>query len=797
MMQSSMLAFLKVKGTDGVTSTDTTTDNTNKQTSPLKTSPTKTNNNDGNSSSNIGIKRKQNVEKEKDDIFDDEEEEMVIDDQPKTRMSRLRKITPAAAPAKDDIFDDDDEEIDDKDDAADEAVSESEEEEEYQEKQSVKKQRKESGAAAAPKKSTATATKKKRETKPKSATSKAAAKKKATTTAATAAADTNKHNPFANLLTELTPHSANKASQGSPSKSTSSPTSTPTPTQTSTSSTSTPSPSPSPKKMETALASSSSSPSKAILKKDDRDDKVDDKEEDDVEDAEEEIEEEEIEEEIEEEEEEEEDGKIVKKVVTKFIRKQVVSKLKGSAKMLEQELLSLSKYDPIKDAPWKKGQSTPYMALAKTFERIESTSRRLLIIEHLANLFRSVMLLSPQDLVTVIYLSINKIGPSYGGKELGIGESILIKAVSETTGRTVDSIKQEIKDAGDLGIVSQSSRTTQSTLFASPPLTIKSVFKTLEDIASLTGNSSQNKKKDLIKKMLVACKESEALYIIRSLQGKLRIGLAEGSVLTALSRAFTITPPGTSGVMDVRKTMTADEFQSLVDKNVARITRAYSQTPNYDILVPLLCKENGVDTILETCKIKVGVPVKPMLAQPTNGITQVLDRFQGLEFTCEYKYDGERVQIHRFEDGTIKIYTRNLEDYTPKYPDIIANVPKFIGDGINSFILDCEAVAMDPSNGKILPFQVLSSRPRKGVTLDQVKVPVCVFAFDLLYVNGQSLIDEQLCRRREVMNESFKVTPNIFQYAQFANVADVDEIQAYVEEAVKANCEGLMVKDLP
>ncbi|KYQ92159.1 DNA ligase I [Tieghemostelium lacteum] len=485
---------------------------------------------------------------------------------------------------------------------------------------------------------------------------------------------------------------------------------------------------------------------------------------------------------------------------TKFVKKVAVSKKKGTVKTIQADLKVLAQYDPIKDAGFTKGQTIPYLVLAKVLEKIEETSSRLLIVEYLTNLFRSIILLSPNELITAIYLCINKTGPSYGGKELGIGESILIKAVSESTGRTMEFVKQELKEVGDLGIIAQNSRSTQPQMFQPPPLTCQTVISTFRQIADLTGNASQKKKRDLIMKLLISCKDCEALYVIRSLQGKLRIGLAERSVLLAVAKAVLVTPPNQSVCLDARRLKSLykapEEFEEKLLETTKKVTRAYSQLPNYDLLVPQLLKENGLESLLENCSLKVGIPVKPMLAQPTTGISQVLDRFENMEFTCEFKYDGERAQIHMTEDGKISVYTRNLEDYTQKYPDILQNVPKFITPGVKSFILDCEAVAFDPQTQKIMSFQVLSTRARKSVQLDQIKVPVCVFAFDLLFLNGKSLVDETLQKRREVMKENFQEASGIFSYAKFNNCTDIAEIQIFLEEAITGNCEGLMVKTL-
>lgn len=165
--------------------------------------------------------------------------------------------------------------------------------------------------------------------------------------------------------------------------------------------------------------------------------------------------------------------------------------------------------------------------------------------------------------------------------------------------------------------------------------------------------------------------------------------------------------------------------------------------------------EHGIMKLRDNCHLQPGVPLKPMLAKPTKSISEVLDRFEGKEFTCEYKYDGERAQIHfvahdaamelataapaagKSEKGVSNIFSRNSEDLSKKYPDILAKLPTWVKEGTKSFVLDCETVAWDTEEKKVLPFQQLMSRKRKDVKVEDVKVKVCVFAFDILYLNGE------------------------------------------------------------
>jgi DNA ligase-1 len=184
-------------------------------------------------------------------------------------------------------------------------------------------------------------------------------------------------------------------------------------------------------------------------------------------------------------------------------------------------------------------ESVFYGDLCSTFDKIEATTKRLVISSLLTEYFQKVIATSsPQTLVESVYLCLNRLGPEYEGKELGIGESLLIKAIASATGRTPKSIKADVVEKGDLGLVAQSSKGKQA-LFQKPkPHTIHSMFTNLQDISNMTGNQSQQKKIDRIQKMLTACSNSEPKYLIRSLEGKLRIGLAQQTILIALTHAI-------------------------------------------------------------------------------------------------------------------------------------------------------------------------------------------------------------------------------------------------------------------
>lgn len=458
-----------------------------------------------------------------------------------------------------------------------------------------------------------------------------------------------------------------------------------------------------------------------------------------------------------------------------------------------KQLIELGKKEHDHHKNEKLLEKLPYAKLCSVFEEIEQESGRLKMIAIISEFYLEVLQQSSVDkLVKIVYLSINRLGPDYEPDlELGLGETLLIKAISECFGRASSKIKQDYKTYGDLGLVAQQSRSGQPTMFKPQSLDIDMVFENLTKIAKSTGKDSQLKKIGTINKLLTACerKSSEAKFLIRSLEGKLRIGLAEKTVLIGLAQAFV-------------------NYENLkpTPENIAKaediIREAFSLIPNYEIVIRA-AYDHGIFDLLDHIHLTPGIPLKPMLAKPTKSISEVLDRFQGEEFTCEYKYDGERAQIHLMPDGLVRIYSRNSEDMSQRYPDLIKIFKEFINVQeevdtvpIKLLILDCEAVAWDREANKILPFQVLSTRKRKDVDEKDITVHICLFAFDLLYFNGESVVNKTLAERRQIMFDNLKPIDGKFSFATFKNSSNLDELQLFLDQSVKDSCEGLMVKML-
>lgn len=461
-----------------------------------------------------------------------------------------------------------------------------------------------------------------------------------------------------------------------------------------------------------------------------------------------------------------------------------------------KEKICKESYHPIQSCPVERGQPIPFAFLSSTLDKISETRSRLEIIDYISEFIRSLIAIQPSDIIPAIYLLSGKLGPTWMGIELGVGESTIIKAVCDVTGRTAKSIKEQLAVDGDLGVIAAQSKSNQGMIFKTKDLHILEVYQDLLKIAQIQGSGSNEEKMRRITGLLSRCKNNEAMYIVRILGGKLRIGAAAKSVLLGLARAFYITRPSKLGkplVLDYRVGRSDWEEEYTGFSEVVK--SVHSEYPDYGKIVATLLRYPYTQ-LREHCHLTAGVPVEPMLAQPTKGMDEVSKRLEGCTYTSEFKYDGERAQIH-YDGNKVMIFSRNQENYTSKYPDVATNLSlAFDHSAIHSFILDAEAVAYDREEDKILSFQTLATRSRKDVQVKDIKVQVCIYAFDLLYLNGEPLLRETLKVRREKLFASFTEQKGVFTFADYRVSDDINELTEFLEDAVKGNCEGLMVKTL-
>ncbi|KAM0528110.1 hypothetical protein ACHAPS_002341 [Verticillium nonalfalfae] len=228
------------------------------------------------------------------------------------------------------------------------------------------------------------------------------------------------------------------------------------------------------------------------------------------------------------------------------------------------------------------------------------------------------------------------------------------------------------------------------------------------------------------------------------------------------------------------------------------VKACFAKRPNYNDLVPILLEIGVCDELLLRCGLTLHIPLRPMLGSITRDLTEMLTKLQGRDFACEYKYDGQRAQIHCDVKGKVSIFSRHLELMTDKYPDLVALMPQIRGEGVDSFVMEGEVVAIDRQTGDVKNFQALTNRARKDVAIGSIQVDVCMYSFDLMYLNGEPLLDRPFRERRELLRSMFIEVPHQFTWVKSldATSQDSDAVLDFFKSATDVKCEGIMVKIL-
>lgn len=409
-----------------------------------------------------------------------------------------------------------------------------------------------------------------------------------------------------------------------------------------------------------------------------------------------------------------------------------------------------------------------YSKLAELYENLGNTTKRLEKIEILSKFLEY---LSEKD-KDILYLLNGEIYPTYDERKIGISNQLVIKAISKASGNSPDKVVQEWKKIGDLGKVAEKLINTkkQSTLFLKSHLTTDKVIENLRKLPELEGEGTIEKKLILITELLVSASPIEALYIVRTLLGDLRIGIQESTIRESLAKAF---------------------FNS--DKESSKIIQEAIDHSN-DLAKVFLISKKGKISEFDKISLEVGKPIKAMLAQKVKNIEEGF-KAVGKPCAIEYKYDGFRLIIHK-KDSKIKLFTRKLENVTKQFPEAVEYIQKYVRG--ESFILDSEAIGYNKKTKEYTPFQAISQRIRRKYNIEKIReeLPIEINVFDILYYNGKSLIKEPFEKRTQLIRKIIKETPYKIVSSKQIITDDLNKAEEFYKKALKDNQEGIMMKNL-
>lgn len=405
-----------------------------------------------------------------------------------------------------------------------------------------------------------------------------------------------------------------------------------------------------------------------------------------------------------------------------------------------------------------------FSKIAETFAALESTSSRLDMTDILAKSFKNM---DPADLRNTIYLSQGLLHPDFYPEKLGMADKLILQAIQAVSGNSLEAVEKAWIKEGDTGTVAENmvGSKKQMTLF-SEELTLQTVLTGLTKIESASGKDSQKDKIDTLVSMLHDADPLEARYLCRIVTGRMRVGASSMTILDALAQCF--------ATKEARP----------------EIERCFNITCDLGLVGETLARD-GMDGIRKIVVTR-GNPIKVMLAERLPSLEEILERMGG-RCGMEFKYDGMRAQVHITKDSA-KIYSRRLENLTDNFPDICERLCANLKG--KEAIIEGECVAIDPKDGTILPFQTVTHRRRKHDMESAINdVPVRIFMFDLLYLDGKDYTTEPYPVRRKVLSEIFEMDDKIGMTTMEV-VESVAEAEDFFERAITSKCEGIMAKSL-
>lgn len=400
---------------------------------------------------------------------------------------------------------------------------------------------------------------------------------------------------------------------------------------------------------------------------------------------------------------------------------------------------------------------------AAYLEKLESTSSRIAMIDILSSLFKEV---KASGVRQICYLLQGRVAPFYEPTEIGMAENLVAEAVARAFDSTKIDVFSLYKRVGNMGIAAQLLSVKRKA--KSENLEISDVYQSLLSIAKTGGEGSVERKIETLSSLLSRLDPMSVKHVANIPLGTLRLGIGDPTIMDALSLAKT----------------GSKEFRPVIED-------AYNKTSDLG-LVAQAFYEHGEEG-LKDVKIEVGKPVRPALAERMPNADEAVKRLGG-EFAAEPKFDGFRVAVHK-KGNEVMLFSRNLENTTNSFPDIAQAAKDEIK--AKSVILEGEAIAYNPQTQEFLPFQETSKRRRKYDIEEMAKkLPLVVFAFDILYLDGKDLTSLPYVKRRELLTKILPEENQIIKPSEERVLHDTKGILEFFNEAVERGLEGLMLKKL-
>lgn len=412
---------------------------------------------------------------------------------------------------------------------------------------------------------------------------------------------------------------------------------------------------------------------------------------------------------------------------------------------------------------------------------MESTTKRLEITQILADLIKE---LDINETDIGIYLSLGTLKAQYENPKFNMADEIVIRALNLCYGKEKKYVQDLYNKLGDLGDVA-----FEMAKESTSKLILTQVYNQLWKLAESFGAGSQENKVSRLAGLLKTLDRLSAKFITRIVIGTTRLGFSELTIIDALSQ-----------VIDGTK-----NHSELIESK-------YSMYPDIGSIAKKI-KQKGLKGI-QSLQIETGVPILAQKCQRLSSPTEILEKMPAV--WAEFKYDGTRVQLHmdkskivkadgveqtalfaqstsKKEKYLIKTYTRNQNETTHQFPDICKAADKQVK--AESVILDGEAIGYNPQTGEFLPLQDTMERKRKHNVADAIKkTPLKYFVFDILYLNGKSLMDKPLTDRRKLLDQVMKKGDGI-EVDEHLLTSDLDELEEFFEEAKDRGLEGVIAKN--